>query len=70
MCIVGGSLLEVDGWNPFPSGKLPDNHNYPWRPGIESYTALKVKTNLPSKIFGKIANCEQVICSVQMPDTG
>ena len=41
MCIVGGSLLEVDGWNPFPSGKLPDNHNYPWRPGIESYTALK-----------------------------
>ena len=41
MCIVGGSLLEVDGWNPFPSGKLPDNHNYPWRPGIDSYTALK-----------------------------
>ena len=40
MCIVGGSLLEVDKWKPFPSGKLPDHHTYPWRPGIESFSKL------------------------------
>ena len=40
MCIVGGSLLKVDEWNPFPSGKLPNHSSYPWRPGIESYTVL------------------------------
>ena len=40
MCIVGGSLLKVDEWNPFPGGKLPNHSSYPWRPGIESYTTL------------------------------
>ncbi len=40
MCTIGGNLLDEDDWNPFPSGKLPSHHSYPWRPGIESYTAL------------------------------
>ena len=40
MCIVGGSLLEVDKWKPFPSGKLPSHHTYPWRPGIDSFSKL------------------------------